>query len=254
MKTSDLKKLWIIPVALAAGNAVYQLNRKHPGDSERYLPEFSEERNTSLKGKNIIFLGSSVTYGRKDVSFVEYLNKQYGVNTVKEALSGTTLVDEKVYGRDSYITRMKRINKNLKPDLFICQLSTNDASLKKPMGRLSDSYNKELLDTHTVCGAIEYIIAYARETWNCPIMFYTNTEFKSEQYRKMVGLLLRICDKWNIGIIDLYHDLKVNDISSDRYKLYTINPIHPSLAGYRDWWTPYMAVKIEEYLQEKKDA
>lgn len=252
MKTSDLAKLLLIPVALGAAYGLYTVNRKYPGDDEKYLPELADKKESILKGKNIIFLGSSVTYGRKDISFVEYLREQYGVNTVKEAVSGTTLVDKKVYGRDSYITRMKNIDKDLKPDLFICQLSTNDATMKKPMGMLAEGFDISSFDTSTVAGAIEYIIAYARETWNCPVMFYTGTEYKSEQYRKMVGLLLRIRDKWGLEIIDMYHDLKVNEISREKYNLYMINPIHPSLVGYRDWWTPFIAKQLEEHFKEKE--
>ena len=101
-------------------------------------------------------------------------------------------------------------------------------------------------DTKTVAGAIEYVIAYAKQTWNCPVIFYTGTQYKSEQYAQMVDLLLQIQEKWKIGVIDLWNDPEMQAVSAEDYKLYMINGIHPSLAGYRDWWTP----KFEAYLTE----
>ena len=46
--------------------------------------------------KRIVVLGSSVTYGEASggVSFADMLCEKYGYEIVKEAVSGTTLVDE----------------------------------------------------------------------------------------------------------------------------------------------------------------
>ena len=76
--------------------------------------------NSPLKGKTVIFLGSSVTFGSasKGESFVEFLAKRDGIKPIKEAVSGTTLVDN---GPSSYISRMKTIDKNIKADAFICR-------------------------------------------------------------------------------------------------------------------------------------
>lgn len=80
-----------------------------------------------LRGKNILFLGSSVTYGSASggVSFADIMSQCCGFQYVKEAVSGTTLAD---INENSYVSRLKNIDKSSKFDLFICQLSTNDAS------------------------------------------------------------------------------------------------------------------------------
>ena len=62
----------------------------------------------------------------------------------------------------------------------------------------------------------------------------------------MVELLYQIRDKWQIGIIDLYHDLNMDDLYEGVYRLYMTDKIHPSLCGYRDWWTPFIAKKLED--------
>ena len=83
-----------------------------------------------MAGKHLIFLGSSVTYGSASggVSFADFISRRNGCAITKEAVSGTTLVDE---GEDSYISRLKKLDKSIPADLFICQLSTNDATQGK---------------------------------------------------------------------------------------------------------------------------
>ena len=76
--------------------------------------------------------------GSKGVSFADFLEKTDGIIAIKEAVSGTTLVDIK---ENSYVSRMKTIDKNIKADAFVCQLSTNDATKEMPLGEISKSYD-----------------------------------------------------------------------------------------------------------------
>lgn len=223
------------------------------GNQEQYsVANTPALENSPLSGKQIIFLGSSVTYGSaaKGESFVDYMVKQDGIVATKEAVSGTLLVDQAVYGKQSYITRMKTIPTDIQADAFVCQLSTNDATMKKNLGSVSDSFEMGDFDTQTVAGAIEYVIAYAKQTWNCPVIFYTGTQYDSARYREMVGLLLEIQKKWDIGVIDLWNDPEMNAVSQEDYKLYMVNGIHPSRAGYRDWWTPKFEAYLSDYLAQ----
>lgn len=200
-------------------------------------------QSSPLKGKTIIFLGSSVTYGygSMGVSFADFLEVTDGITAIKEAVSGTTLADVK---SNSYVSRMKTIDKNIKADAFVCQLSTNDATKEMPLGEISDSFDTNDFDTLTVAGAIEHIIAYAKETWNCPIVFYTQAKYDSEYYGKMVELLLEIQKKWNINVIDFWNDAQINSITEEEKQLYLVDHIHPTKAGYKVWWLP----KIQESL------
>ncbi len=215
-----------------------------PGNAAEYdVSTVTPKADSPLKGKTIIFLGSSVTegYGACGSSFVEYLEAIDGVIPVKEAVSGTTLVNN---GETSYILRMEALDKSIDADAFICQLSTNDATKGMPMGQVSDSFDKTTFDTTTIAGAIEYIIAYATETWNCPVVFYTGTRYDSPEYGNMVALLLQIQEKWDIGVINLWSDDDINNISDDDRSLYMLDGIHPTKAGYLKWWLPHM----ESYL------
>lgn len=199
-----------------------------------------------LQNRTIIFLGSSVTYGAAagGVSFVEEIAEKCGCIAIKEAVSGTTLVDS---GEESYISRMKEL-KVERADLFLCQLSTNDATQGQPIGKVSESTELSDFDTSTVAGAMEYIIAYARATWGCPVAFYTNPRYDSEAYEAMVELLYRLQEKWKIGVVDLWNDKEFNNITSVQYERYMADPVHPTQAGYSEWWTPVMVDALVKIL------
>ncbi len=217
------------------------------GNYGEYTVNKTEALNSPINGKTIIFLGSSVTfgYGSLGISFVEFLQKEDGIIPVKEAVSGTTIADIK---DDSYISRLKTIDKNIKADAFICQLSTNDATKNLPLGEITESFEIEDFDTQTIAGAIEYIIAYAKNTYNCPVIFYTQAKYESESYQQMVDLLFEIQKKWNITVIDLWNNDAVNNITDEQRKLYLVDNIHPTKAGYKEWWLPEFQKALYEIL------
>lgn len=218
------------------------------GNAAQYSPQNSRTVDSTLKGKTIIFLGSSVTcgYGAKGDSFVDYLVAQDGIKAVEEAKSGTTLVDS---GSSSYISRMKKIDPNIKADAFVCQLSTNDATKGKPIGSVTQSFDIEDYDTNTVVGAIEYIVAYVGQTWHCPVIFYTGTRYDSELYGDMVDQLAMVKNKWDIGVINLWSNDEMNGIAPELREQYMTDDIHPTRRGYRDWWTPVMRKYMQDYLR-----
>lgn len=220
--------------------------RSMPGNADRYaVSQVKPSGDETLKGKTVIFLGSSVTYGAASLgeSFADDLSARLQCNVVKEAVSGTTL---STTSPNSYVTRLDNI-KTRQADLFICQLSTNDASQKKPLGEVTDSERMGDFDTDTVAGAMEYIIAYAKDKWDCPVVFYTNPKYDSDEYAAMVELLYEIRDKWGIGVIDLWTELP--EITEEERALYMADAIHPTRAGYLEWWTPVMEKDIIEMME-----
>lgn len=220
--------------------------RSMPGNADRYaVSQVKPSGDETLKGKTVIFLGSSVTYGAASLgeSFADDLSARLQCNVVKEAVSGTTL---STTSPNSYVTRLDNI-KTRQADLFSCQLSTNDASQKKPLGEVTDSERMEDFDTDTVAGAMEYIIAYAKDKWDCPVVFYTNPKYDSDEYAAMVELLYEIRDKWGIGVIDLWTELP--EITEEERALYMADAIHPTRAGYLEWWTPVMEKDIIEMME-----
>lgn len=222
---------------------------KLPGNAESYnMDTVAQMDESPLAGKRVLFLGSSVTYGSASLrqGIPEYFAARFGCDYTKEAVSGTTLVDN---GKNSYVQRLKNnVDKNVSYDLLICQLSTNDASQKKPLGEISDSMELSAFDTTTVTGAMEYIICYAQETWGCQVMFYTGSRYESEAYEAMVKRVLELEEKWGIKVLNLWSDDAFNAISDADRALYMNDNIHPTKAGYRDWWCPEMERQLIAFL------
>jgi len=222
----------------------------------------AEEKDESdpLSGLEIAWLGSSVTYGQAGggYSMADAIEEAHpATNCYKYAISGTTLAEyhsEHCLPADgdgfhgSYVNRMKMISPDKHFDLFIVQLSTNDATGEIPMGEISDETELEDFDTATVIGAMEYIVKYVMDAWNCPVMFYTGTKYDSEQYGKMVEATLKLQEKWDFGLIDLWNSEEMNAVSEEDYAKYMSDGIHPNKTGYVEWWTPQFEAEIAEYM------
>ena len=138
-KFKIILSIFLILVIAAGGYVGNMLGVFNEGNYGEYSLKNTEANSDSpLNGKTIIFLGSSVTagYGSLGVSFADFLEKTDGITAIKEAVSGTTLVD--CY-RNSYVHRIQAIDKNIKPDAVVCQLSTNDATKNMPLGVVEEN-------------------------------------------------------------------------------------------------------------------
>ena len=220
------------------------------GNGEKYsLDNAAPNADSPIEGKTVLFLGSSVTYGSASggVSFADYIGKRDGCTVIKNAVSGTTLVES---GINSYVSRLKKLDAE-KVDLFVCQLSTNDASQKKELGKIIESKNLNDFDTKTIAGAIEYIICYSKEKWNCPVIFYTNPHYDSDLYGEMVDILKEAETKWGISVIDMWNDAGLNAALNKNTALYMADKIHPTKAGYLEIWTPFMEKTVFEVMKEE---
>lgn len=176
-----------------------------------------------LRGKTVVFLGSSVTYGSaaNGISFADLMAQQCEFRMVKEAVSGTTLADVE---EASYVARLKTLDPGIKADLFICQLSTNDASRGIALEQVE--------------AAIRWICGYVKKIWNCPVVFYTGTRYDSAAYGAMVQRLLELREVLGIHVLDLWNDPQMLAVEETAYMRYMADPIHPTRMGYEEWWTP----------------
>lgn len=200
-----------------------------------------------LAGTKIFYLGSSITYGSASggVAFGDIVNKITGNPYTKEAVSGTTLVDN---GASSYVQRLKKLNFAEKPDFLVVQLSTNDFSQNKPTGNVQSGTQSSDFDTSTISGAIQHIIAYAKE--QCPtvkVVFYAGAVrgswgYKTAYENYMNGDFKRICEKWEIEPLDIFHSDYKN------YSFYWSDDIHPTIQGYAAGWTPLFVKYFEKHL------
>lgn len=231
--------------------------RRLPGNAPEYdMTRLTAKKDSPFAGKTMIALGSSVTFGAASMEQAvgEYLSARLGMRLIKEAVSGTTLSDIR---SSSYVSRMqKKLNPNMPCDLFLCQLSTNDASQNIPLGEIapkipssrnpvSSDTLQTYFDTKTVTGAIEYIVTYVRLHWHCPVVFYTGSYYESPAYAAMVKRIHELCEKYDcLYVLDLYSGRKFNDVSPEEYQLYMKDIIHPTRAGYLKWWGPELECQL----------
>ena len=221
------------------------------------------------------WLGSSVTLGMcsEEYAVADYIAAQHDVTCIKEAVSGTTLIDADAgWGKKSYVYRLQNstnFNKEQKIDAFVCQISTNDAK-KENVGKWGEltpltTTQMEAFDLKTTLGAMEYIVTYVGQTWNCPIYFYSGSYFgnngergssnpKGSDYAELVQKTCDLAEKWNgiegyeVKVIDLFNDEEFNNITDEQYGAYMKDPIHPYKRGYVEWWTPaFEKVFLEDF-------
>ena len=61
-------------------------------------------------------------------------------------------------------------------------------------------------------------------------------------------MIFEIQDKWDITVIDFWNDAEINNITEDQRKLYLIDHIHPTKAGYKEWWLPKFQKTLYEVM------
>ena len=262
----------------------YEINdeqiERYNSNGTRYDPQKVEMLGDHpLFGKTIYWLGSSVTdgAGAEHNSMADYLAARTGCICVKEAVSGTTLLD---IGRDdggSYTYRLANstvFDKSAKIDAFIVQISTNDALDQNLEYRGSLTAAEVMgcdgLDLSTTMGGVEYIIQYVTDTWHCPVYFYSGAYFDDEgvrssrnpagrNYAKLVSDVASAVEKWSsvggyeVSVIDLYNDEAFNELVTDSfYKWCMLDAVHPKKAGYLQWWMPYFEERLTQDLTAVK--
>ncbi len=244
-------------IAITFGGLVEQfdVNVTSSGNKEEYsVASTPVIENSPLRGKSFLFLGSSVTYGEKSFgeSIPDFLAKRHQCTCVKEAVSGTTLMDKTTSAGKSYVARLEdylgKADRASFLDGFVLQLSTNDISYRDQWGSVTSDEEKDAskFNKQTTIGAMEYIFATITETYHCPLYLFSNSRY-NDYYGELVGLAIPATAKWNATFINLHDDVAFNNITPEQHERYMDDNIHPSRCGYRDWWLP----KFEEALTAK---
>ncbi len=267
MKKKTLLSLGVTAAVTAAAAPLFVLGKKTGIGPFAYLhdqdlsalpgngPEYDFDSvlpmdSSPLEGKRVLVLGSSNVLGTSSMgsSVAEYLHKRFGCICTREAARGSTLCD---LGPQSYVSRLKALDPAEPYDLVVCHLSSNDATKRLPLG----SAGKKDVLGKTVAGGIRAVIDYVKETWGCPMVFFTNSYFTNDRYERMVRLLYDITEGTDVGVLDLWNDKNFNTISREEKELFMADAIHPTKAGYRNWWGPELERQLRRYLQrtEKKE-
>lgn len=221
------------------------------GNTAEYSPDrVSFNPQSSLAGKRIAFLGSSVTYGfaAKGVSFVDYLVARDGVKATKSAISGTTLAGQERLG---YLHRLKNnFPTDQDYDIFVCQLSTNDNRHGRKLGQITGDEQRDGFDLNTTLGGIEEICRYVGAEFDCRLVFYTCLQNDPEgKYEELINQLQRLQQKWGFAIIDLFHNQGLLDATAAHPNA-MFDDVHPTQEGYLQIWLPVFEEELTKILAE----
>lgn len=220
------------------------------------LPVYSPSKETmnvhsSLYGKRVVFLGSSITYGAGSMgkSFVEYLQARDGVIPTKSAISGTTLAGLEP---KAYTSRLRTdFDQHASYDVFVCQLSTNDDRDHKKLGEITPYTQKGQFDRNTTIGAIEDTLSYVRTNFGCPIIFYTCLRKTDEAYSELIKQLYALQAKWHFYILDLWDNSVMKESIKNNPSM-MVDDAHPTQFGYKQLWTPVFEKELQDVLNLDK--
>ena len=199
-----------------------------------------------------------------------------GANVSKYAENGYTLnyglkyIEQggeqvQVNPQTSYVLLMKRALAALegeKVDRLFIQLSTNDAGQigtnfgsVDPAAALDSAtyaYHSGYHDDNTTWGALEWMIAVARETWNCEVTVFVCPYFEvagdySTNYAMMRRVLKEeIQPKWGVDVLDIWNDEEITALVKQPENIakyfYQSDRVHANELGYeRMFLNPFRA-------------
>ncbi len=205
-----------------------------------------------LKSKIVSFLGDSITegYGVENIADNRYDNiikNKLELKAVNNyGVSGTRIAHQSVPSESPRYDlcmcgRAHFIDPN--SNVIVVFGGTNDYGHgDAPFGVLEDNTPK------TFCGAVEYLMSFLKTTYpKSEIIFMTplrrcgeeqpsndiNKRNDAKPLKEYAEVIKQKANKYNIHIVDLYNDFKVNpNIESDKIK-YIPDGLHPNDNGHK---------------------
>ena len=216
-----------------------------------------------LYGKKALFIGDSICYGQWDnakrLSWPGRIAQQYGLKSVNQAIGGTCM--STVRGAGAQIINQLTSQRGKSFDYIIIQGGVNDAwgtgdaaNKIAPVGKMTDSFDEKDFDITTFAGGLEQLFARTIQYWpdaqigfiisfNMPGAVGIGRVTDMEDYWAEA---IKICEKWGIDYLDLYHDSYVSDtLLQVTTNVCLRDPIHPNELGY-DRLAPYIGDWMEK--------
>ena len=191
---------------------------------------------TALQGKNIVFLGDSITaaYGYKGWS--GELEEHYLINKYNLGVGGASYAT--CEGRTTIYAQKDKIP-NVDVDFFVLNGGFNDIWSKVDLGSVSNisvaNATVNSFDTNTTAGAMEQMFCYLTKNYpDAQIGFVINyfgysSSWDGVAFRdQFAPLAKQICEKWGVAYLDLTTDTEFNGL----YGVHTYDGVHGNDVGY----------------------
>ena len=236
-----------------------------PFTAETYMKMFNVtlpgtvESTSPLKGKTMLFMGDSITYGSGDAvspfrtgrAWAGRIADLTGAITTNAAVGGAKVSFQR--GDDNWVYSQYEPHKNTKFDIIVMHGGVNDARHERPVGTLSEGKDEATLKKNqtSYVGGLEWIF-YMVSTTNTDAKLYFIANHRldghSKGYAKDMSAYFdaakQACEKWGVIFIDLYNNKELNDKLETKTTKYLPDTLHLNAAGY-DIITPYIIEAIE---------
>ena len=191
---------------------------------------------TALQGKNIVFMGDSITaaYGYK--GWAGEMQEHYRINPYNIGVGGASFAT--LSGRTTIYAQTANIP-NTDVDFFVLNGGVNDIWSKANLGAVSDvsvtNATVNSFDTNTTAGAMEQMFCYLTKNYpDSKIAFLINyfcysVEIDNIRFRdEFAPLAKEICEKWGITWIDLTDNTEINALRG----VHTYDGVHGNDIAY----------------------
>ena len=192
----------------------------------------------------IAFLGDSITVGYKSgYSYADVVCEDLGCVQFNYGISGNTLASN---GGEGFVERYKSINPDCR--VIVVYGGSNDYYNNVALGSPDSTRKDEFY------GGLKKLCSGLKESYpDANIVFLTplpgefggmhnssNNETGSSMW-DYVDAMQKVCAKYDIPVIDLYHNFSIN---ADNYDSYTSDGLHPNEEGHS-----LIAKAVEKYIK-----
>ena len=236
-----------------------------PFDAETYMKMFNVtlpgtvESTSPLKGKTMLFMGDSITYGSGDAvspfrtgrAWAGRIADLTGAITTNAAVGGAKVSYQR--GDDNWVYSQYEPHKETKFDIIVMHGGVNDARYDRTVGTLSEGKDEATLKKNqtSYVGGLEWIF-YMVSTTNTDAKLYFIANHRLDGHSKgsardmsaYFDAAKQACEKWGVIFIDLYNNKELNDKLETKTTKYLPDTLHLNAAGY-DIITPYIIEAIE---------
>ena len=260
-------------VRVVAATGVYEdgielATVNQPFTAETYMKMFNVtlpgtvESNSPLKGKKMLFMGDSITYGSGDAvspfrtgrAWAGRIADLTGAITTNAAVGGAKVSFQR--GDDNWVYSQYEPYVNEKFDIIVMHGGVNDARYDRPVGTLSEGKDEATLKKNQTnyVGGLEWIF-YMVSTTNTDAKLYFIANHRLDGHAKgsakdmsaYFNAAKQACEKWGVIFIDIYNNKELNDKLETTTTKYLPDTLHLNAAGY-DIITPYIISALEAGL------
>ena len=224
------------------------------------------EKQSCLFEKKALFSGDSISYGSSDSagsrSWAYRISRDRGLDFCNVSRSGWSVSTIRT-GR--MIDQLQHAPKELY-DYVILHGGVNDAwgdgTVYAPVGEMTDSFDRKDYDLTTYAGALEELFHYTYTHFpqakvGYIINFATPLATRIGHVTDMEAYYaegIKICEKWGVQYLDLYHNEYVNKTLMEVDKqpfCYMADAVHPNAAGY-ERLSPIIGDWMESLIDNQK--